>query len=194
MDKGGCSVGRKKETKGGCKVGKKKFNVVKKVGSVAKPKKDDKIEKKKKLKFNVKKPAMATAPPKAPPKKKIKFNVVKKKPTGGRFQEMSMGFMQSATPMNAKFNPVTGQLKTEDNYRMAKELGRWKGEKIFQLERKGNYFVGHGFTVGLLGKGEKDGHGHNIVPALKNMGEKYYAHYSAIGNIDRYIRKFLDPL
>ena len=36
-----------------------------------------KIEKKKKIKFNVKKPTMATAPPKAPPKKKIKFNVVK---------------------------------------------------------------------------------------------------------------------
>jgi len=37
-----------------------------------------KIEKKKKIKFNVKKPTMTTAPPKAPPKKK--FNVVKKAP------------------------------------------------------------------------------------------------------------------
>lgn len=81
MDKGGCSVGRKKEPKGGCKVGKKKkFNVVKKVGSVAKPKKDEKIEKKKKIKFNVKKTTMpkTSTPTKAPEKKKkIKFNVKK---------------------------------------------------------------------------------------------------------------------
>ena len=53
VDKGGCSIGRKKEPKGGCKVGKKK------------------IETKKKIKFNVVK--------KAPPKKK-KAPAKKKEP------------------------------------------------------------------------------------------------------------------
>ena len=61
-----------------------------------KPKK--KIEKKKKIKFNVvKKPAMATAPPK---KKKIKFNVVKKAP---KLERVSLRLYGSGMPMKSGF-------------------------------------------------------------------------------------------
>jgi hypothetical protein len=216
-EKGGCKIGLKApegSPLGGCKEGLKakkriKFKVVD----------EPKVEPKKKLYVND--PGKAKKKSQQPaqqakviaPKPRVAkvAKVIKAKPvksnteivmearrkvglgSPGKFEEVSMGYFESATPMNAKFNPVTGNIKTKDNYRM-KKLGEWKGEKTFQLERKGNYFVGHGFTVGLLGKGAKDGQGHNIVPALKSKGEKYYAHYSEIGKIDPYIRKFLAPL
>tara|TARA_R110001606_G_scaffold8830_2_gene38760 strand:+ start:2458 stop:3474 length:1017 start_codon:yes stop_codon:yes gene_type:complete len=216
-EKGGCKIGLKApegSPLGGCKEGLKakkriKFKVVD----------EPKVEPKKK--FYVNDPGKAKKKSQQPaqqakviaPKPRVAkvAKVIKAKPvksnteivmearrkvglgSPGKFEEVSMGYFESATPMNAKFNPVTGNIKTKDNYRM-KKLGEWEGEKTFQLERKGNYFVGHGFTVGLLGKGAKDGQGHNIVPALKSNGEKYYAHYSEIGKIDPYIRKFLDPL
>ena len=56
VDKGGCSIGRKKEPKGGCKEGKKKIDSTK-------------------PKFNIVKPTMTTKAPKKP-----KFNIVKKAP------------------------------------------------------------------------------------------------------------------
>ena len=112
----------------------------------------------------------------------------------GKFVKISVGEGKSATPMSATFNVTTGELKMKDHYRTQKELGEWKGEKIFKLKRELNYFVGHGFTVGDLGNGAEDGHGHNQVPFLKSIGEKYYGHYSATGKIDPYIRKFLKPL
>ncbi len=108
MDKGGCSVGRKKEPKGGCKVGKKKkfnvvkkeepkqkkikFNVIKKLFVEAKDNVDGKnkidLQKRKRIVDKILKMGRAQILKKqekgkairAATKKKIKFNVIKKTP------------------------------------------------------------------------------------------------------------------
>lgn len=116
-----------------------------------------------------------------------------KKEESSKYQPISIGYMTSAIPMKGLFNPRIGYLKIKYNYRL-QGIEKYDGEKIFILKKQGNYFKGDGFTIGLLGEGMEDGHGHNIVPYLKSKGEKYYGHYSSMCKIDPYIRTFLRPL
>jgi len=121
-----------------------------------------------------------------------KTGKLSKKPPA--FQNITIGYMQSAAKMNGEFNPKTGELKMDWRSELQGIPEPKSGELRVKLKKQGNYYKGDGFTVGKLGNGAKDHTGHNLVPALKANGQFYYAHYSSIGAMDSYIKKFIRPL
>jgi len=65
------------------------------------------------------------------------------------------------------------------------ELGEYTYQEVKPI---GRLMRGHQFVVGTLGKGGEDSYGHNVAPALKSQGQKYYATY---GNTGRHVNSFL---
>ena len=153
--------------------------------------------------------------PKPKPKKLIIKPKVKIDPTKGfKGKPIEVGHGSKATPLSGEFDPVKKMIKVKTSSARYHFGKAWGGEdeavnKMFPEEatyERGEYtyqrlyphkggedrLIGRGFSVGQLGEGSEDHHGHNIVPALKHQGHKHYSIYEGWGSpATSHITKFI---
>lgn len=165
------------------------------------------------------KPELLKEKPKA--KAKAEPPKAMKDPTSGfRGTPITVGYGNKASPLEGEFDKSKMMLRfktSSGKYHFGKEFGvdeyteqhnkgLRKGQETYEsggytyqqlqkaegsLGSEPDYLKGGGFSLGQLGEGDDDAMGHNIVPYLKSVGQKYYAMKSMKGYSNRPLRPFM---
>ena len=166
----------------------------------SKPRKKKMVIPKKKIENAIRPKAVAKPKPKmklnitsmSDPKNKTMRGIRRREARREEEVPIAVGVGRSAFTTEAIFNPRQKYVRiSEKDQRKTKDLPAG----TYKVRKEGQFFKGDGFTIGLLGSGQADNHGLNIVDHLKhNRKMEFYAYNDRFTSPSSHVLQHINPL